>query len=34
MFINSFLLISVFILNRDSLCVFKVGCNNFGFSEI
>lgn len=33
MLINGFLLTSVFILNRDSLCVSQVGCNNLGFSE-
>lgn len=31
--INSLLLTSVFILNRDSLRVSQVGCNNLGFSE-
>lgn len=31
--INSLLLTSVFILNRDSLRVTQVGCNNLGFSE-
>lgn len=33
MLINGFLLTSVFILNRDSLCISQVSCNNLGFSE-
>lgn len=31
--VNSLLLTSVFILNRDSLRVSQVGCNNLGLSE-